>query len=44
MISSALSAASIRCMGAPSYGVRVEELAFSMGCGLPAIAQWASHG
>lgn len=31
-------------MGAPSCGMRVEELAFSTGRGLPASIQEAMHG
>ncbi len=49
MMRSAFSVASSSVMGTPSYGMRVEELAFSIGCGLP--TNWAkprtgevSHG
>lgn len=46
MMSSARAAASSLVMGAPFCGMHVEELAFSMDCGLPTIPlyQGATHG
>lgn len=46
MISSVRTVASSLVMGAPFCGMHVEELAFSMDCGLPTIPlyQGASHG